>query len=141
MKLRITIHGVSYDVDVEVLDAGEGFPKHLAGPLPEVTSNSQPGSTAAVPADMASAPGPAPKTAVDPPVQPDGGTIASPIAGNVLEIKCREGDAVTKDQVLLVIEAMKMETSIAAPAPGTVKSIDVGIGDAVREGQTLIRFS
>jgi len=55
-------------------------------------------------------------------------------------LKCKSGDTVSKDQVLVVIEAMKMETSIAAPTSGTIQSVDVAVGDAVREGQILVQF-
>ena len=67
-----------------------------------------------------------------------GGAVNSPIAGTIIEIKCKLGDTVQLNQELLVIEAMKMETSIAAPVAGVVATIDVLVGDAVREGQTLM---
>ena len=134
MKLRITVHGVAYEVDVEVLDAGEGFP---ANPLPRV---SQPAAQAA--------PQSAPVQAlrVQKPAAPGtqnvspGGAITSPIAGNVLEIKCKPGDSVKKNQAVLIIEAMKMETTISAPADGVIKSVDIAVGDAVRENQVLVQF-
>ena len=58
----------------------------------------------------------------------------------MIEIKCKAGDTVTEGQVLLVIEAMKMKTSIAAPTGGKVKSVQVAAGDAVRESQTLVEL-
>ena len=66
--------------------------------------------------------------------------MASPIAGIVLELKCKPGDQVSKGQDLLIIEAMKMETAIAAPSAGTVKAVLVAAGDNVRESQTLVEF-
>lgn len=133
MKLRITVHGVSYDVEVEVLDAGEGFYSQPQSPLPRVQRAS--GSSGVVP-DV-SVPRAPQATTPSPKV---GGAITSPIAGNVITVKCKVGDHVQKDQILLVIEAMKMETSIAAPTAGKIKSVDVSVGDSVRENQALVQF-
>lgn len=132
MKLRITVHGVPYEVDVEVLDAGEGF---APAPLPQVSS-SRP---------SANVPGPAPQSMLPPKpaAGPAGGSsrsVASPIAGNVVEVKTAAGATVKQGDVLLVIEAMKMNTSIAAPAAGAVRAVKVAAGDAVREGQVLVEF-
>lgn len=136
MKLKITVHGVAYEVEVEVLDAGDGFhagsplaplPKLQSAPTPlPATRPLQPMSVAQTPASASGS--------------SSGSIVASPLAGNIIEIKCKAGDSVAQDQVLLLIEAMKMETAIAAPAPGKIRSVDVAAGDAVREGQVLIRF-
>jgi glutaconyl-CoA/methylmalonyl-CoA decarboxylase subunit gamma len=50
------------------------------------------------------------------------------------------GDQVSLNQVLLVMEAMKMETNIAAPTEGTIKAVHVRSGDTVRQGQPLLEF-
>jgi len=115
MKLKITVHGVAYEVEVEVLDPGEGFPAASSLPKPRARSHHQAAAPVGPP-PPAPAAGPAPTGG-------DGGAVTSPIAGTVVEIKCKAGDAVTNGQVLLVIEAMKMKTSIAAPTAGTVKSV------------------
>ena len=130
MKLKITVHGVAYEVEVEVLDAEEGFP---TGPLPSLRSPEPAGRPTPLPAASAVPPGPSG------PAVP-GGAVASPIAGTVVEVKCRAGDTVGQGQILLVIEAMKMNTSIAAPAAGRVKAVRVAAGDAVRESQLLVEF-
>jgi len=67
--------------------------------------------------------------------------VVSPIAGTVVSVKCKAGDEVAQGQELLVIEAMKMNTSIAAPGAGTVKQVLVAAGDSVRENQQLVEFS
>jgi biotin carboxyl carrier protein len=133
MKLKITVHGVAYEVEVELLDAGEGFAP--AGPLPAVSSAPRRGA----PEAPAAAPArPATETA---PSGGPGGSVTCPIAGTVVEIKCRAGDAVKEGQILLVVEAMKMNTSIAAPTSGTVKAVPVAVGDNVREGQVLVEYA
>ena len=132
MKLKITVHGVSYEVDVEVLDARrDEFT--VAAPLP---------APPARPAETAPpATGPAPAPAGPAPAPAGGGRVLSPLAGTVVEVKCREGAAVTQGEELLVIEAMKMNTGIAAPRAGTVRRICVAAGDTVREGQELVELA
>lgn len=129
MKLKITVHGVAYEVDVEVLDAGEGFPQSSR---PRSRNGARPSAAVSAPAVKPPS-GPAPAAG-------DGGGVTSPIAGTVVEIKCKVGEAVGKDQILLVVEAMKMKTSIAAPTAGKVKAVSVAVGDSIRENQTVVEF-
>ncbi|MFZ5981920.1 MAG: biotin/lipoyl-containing protein [Candidatus Zixiibacteriota bacterium] len=130
MKLKITVHGVAYEVDVEVLDPGEGFPAPSALPRPRMKSpRPDAGGPVAPPAESSAVPS-----------GENGGSVTSPIAGTVVELKCKPGDNVSEGQILLVIEAMKMKTSIAAPTAGKVKSIPVAVGDPVRESQVLVEF-
>lgn len=65
------------------------------------------------------------------------GGVTAQIAGRVLSIKVKVGDTVAKGDVLLLLEAMKMENEIKAPTDGIVKDIPVKEGDRVLEGQTL----
>jgi biotin carboxyl carrier protein len=132
MKLKVTVHGVAYEVEVEVLDPGEGFA--AAGPLPTVSAGPPRSAPPAPPPPSA-----APRAEKAPPGG-SGGSVTCPIAGTVVEIKCRTGDAVREGQILLVVEAMKMNTSIAAPTSGKVKAIPVAVGDNVREGQVLVEY-
>ena len=77
--------------------------------------------------------------AVEPAAAPavaGGATVNSPLPGVVLEIKVKDGDKVTKGQVIMVLEAMKMENAIEAPCDGTV-TIKAQKGDSVLEGATL----
>jgi methylmalonyl-CoA carboxyltransferase small subunit len=57
-----------------------------------------------------------------------------------VQIKIAPGDTVAVNQVLLVMEAMKMETNVASPLAGKVKTIRVSPGDAVKAGQVLVEF-
>lgn len=125
MKLRITIEGKTYDVDVELVDELAVSP----APLPAATVK------------IAS---PLPPT---PPIrgrrgvkQEDDGTLRSPLAAVVVAIAAAAGQRVEKGDLLMVIEAMKMETSIVAEAAGTVKAVPVAVGHAVKPGQALVEF-
>jgi oxaloacetate decarboxylase alpha subunit len=64
--------------------------------------------------------------------------IPAPLAGNVFEVRVSAGDTVNEGDVILILEAMKMETEIRSPASGTVQEINVQAGDAVKVGDTLM---
>jgi len=130
MKLKITVHGVAYEVDVEVLDAEGDFLQ--ASPLPAAYAPHAPAQAAPMAAPPAA---PAARTATT------GDNVISPIAGTVLEVKVKAGDEVKNGQELLVIEAMKMETAITAHRDGTVKAVPVAAGDSVRENELLVEFA
>lgn len=127
MKLRITLEGKTYDVDVEILDGQGGTPS-------EPRSTTQASKPAAAPAAPVAAP-------ADAPAEPGENVLQSPIAGAVLQVNVKAGDTVELNQVLLVMEAMKMETNIASPVAGSVKAVHVNSGDAVRQGQLLVEFA
>lgn len=68
------------------------------------------------------------------------GLIEALMSGKVIDIKVAIGDAVNKDQVALIVEAMKMQNEIGCPIEGNVKNIFVKIGDSVEAGQKLIEI-
>lgn len=141
MKMKITLHGVAYEVEVEILDGEEGYGT-LSGippvskfvqsqPMPTNQSNDgilPPPSRAAAAAAAAAA------------ANAGGKTIISPVGGTIVEVKLKAGDAVKVGQEILILEAMKMQTSINSPVDGTIKSINVSAGDTVRESQVLVEF-
>jgi biotin carboxyl carrier protein len=134
MKLRITVEGKTYEVDVEVLEEGPH------GPL--YGSTSVHGSTVAGPSSPGSPESPPPHVAAPPAPVATGSehVVKAPIVGTVVQIKVAPGDTVAVNQVLLVMEAMKMETNVASPLAGKVKTIRVSPGDAVKAGQVLVEF-
>ena len=67
-------------------------------------------------------------------------TIA-PLPGNILKIEVKEGDTVKKGDVLLVMEAMKMENNVMSEIDGTIHSLKVKVGDIVLQGDVLIEVS
>lgn len=111
---RITVNGTAYDVAVEELGAG-------AAPV------------AATPAPVAAAaPAPAAPAAAAGSIE-----VAAPMPGKILNVKASVGTAVKKGDVILILEAMKMENDVVAPEDGTVASINVSAGDAVEAGDVL----
>ena len=68
----------------------------------------------------------------------EGQEVKAALPGNVIRIEVSEGDEITEGDVLLVVEAMKMETEIKSPASGKILSIEVSAGDQVKTGQTLV---
>ena len=87
------------------------------------------GFTGAASAPKAAAP--APKAA------PAAAPKAAPAPAKILGVKASAGQAVKRGQVLLILEAMKMENEIVAPQDGTVATINVAVGDSVEPGATL----
>ena len=73
-----------------------------------------------------------------PPAQNSGMAVPSPLAGKVVTIHVQTGQTVKKDDPLMVLEAMKMNTYLYAPQNGDIAGILVSEGDAVEEGQSLI---
>jgi len=112
---RITVNGTAYDVAVEELGAG------------------------AVAAAPAAVPAAAPVAAPAPAASGSAGsiTVSSPMPGKILSVKASVGQAVKKGDVILVLEAMKMENEVVAPEDGTIASINVSANDSVEAGDTL----
>lgn len=117
---RITVNGVAYDVAVEELGAG-------AAPV----------AAAPVAAPVAAAPVAAPAAAPAASGAAGSVKVESPMPGKILAIKANVGQAVKKGDVVMILEAMKMENEIVAPADGTIAGINVAVGDSVESGDTL----
>ena len=69
------------------------------------------------------------------------GAVKAPLPGNIFSINVAVGDAVAKGDILLVMEAMKMENNVLAEKDGVVKSVKVSLGDAVLQNDVLIEFN
>lgn len=130
-RLRITVEGTAYDVTVEELDDGG-----LAAPAP-VAPVAAPRPAAPRPAAAAAAPAPAAVAAA----AAGPGAIPSPLAGTVVSVDVAVGQTVKAGEALLVLEAMKMNTTIGAPQDGTVTALAVTPGTTVTEGQVLVTLS
>ena len=117
---KVEVNGTPYNVE---------FDKPLSKPKTISVVNRPAAATAAGPA-------PASRPAAAPAAAAGGSTVNSPLTGVVLEVKVKDGDKVTKGQVIMVLEAMKMENAIEAPCDGTV-TIKAQKGDSVLEGAPL----
>ena len=126
MKLKITVDGKTYEVDVEVADEAAA-PHPVAGPLEP--------SRVRVPA----APAPSGATAPGGPVNEEK-VCRSPITGTVVRVVAHAGLAIQPGDILIVLEAMKMETNITAPLAGKIKAITVKAGDSVKAEQVVVEL-
>ena len=68
----------------------------------------------------------------------DQGSVGAPMAGEVVEVKTQAGEQVKAGQPLVVLSAMKMETTVAAPADGMVRHVAVELGDTLDAGDLLV---
>ena len=116
---RITVNGTAYDVAVEELGAGAVA---AAPAAPAVAAAPKPAAPQAAPAASGAA---------------GSVKVAAPMPGKILAIKANNGQAVKRGEVIMILEAMKMENEITAPEDGTIASINVGVGDSVESGDTL----
>lgn len=128
MKYKITLQGRTYEIEVERGEAMLLDEYEAKSPVPAAAPAAAPVAPAAAPAAPAPAAGPvAAGTKVD-----------SPLPGNILDIKVTAGQAVKEGDVLVIIEAMKMENEVAAPCDGVVKQIVTSKGAVVATGDTLL---
>ena len=67
-----------------------------------------------------------------------GEPLPAPLAGNIFKVNVAPGDSVSAGDVIIILEAMKMETEVRASRDGTVASVDVKVGDTVAVGDSLI---
>ena len=109
-KYRVNVNGTVYEVELEEM-TGAPAAAPVAAPAPSA-------SAAAAPAA-------------------DGEKVTSPMPGTILSVNVAAGDAVKRGQVLMILEAMKMENEIMCPCDGTVASVSVTKGAAVESGTLL----
>ena len=129
MQLILTIDGKKYRVDVEV---EEGEEVRMAGAFPEPTTTMQAYPVPIVPATPIHAPTPASGSEK---------ICRSPIAGVVFKVVAQVGQHLEVNDLLVVLEAMKMETNITAHMSGKVEKIFVSVGEAVQPGQAIAEFA
>ena len=134
-RLLITVDGRQYDVLVEVLES----PATAAAAPAPVTA---PAAVSAVPPvpilAPAPIPAPAPVAAAAPAKAVGPGDVPAPLAGRVVEVLVKPGQAVKENEHVITLEAMKMNTNILTARAGTVTEVKVAVGDAVEENQVLV---
>jgi len=126
MKYELTLNGRTYEIEVE-----------LAAPmLMQEFRFYLPTSAAPVAPVVESAPRAAPAAAS--PVTGDGECVSSPMPGNILKVNVAAGQSVKEGDILVILEAMKMENEIMAPKSGTVTQVLVEKGTTVDTGAPLV---
>lgn len=131
MKYKVTLNNRVYEVEVEQGEAMLIDEYELKAPAAA--------APAAAPAPVAAAPAaPAAPAAAPAAGLAAGEVVKSPMPGNVLKINVQQGQKVNEGDVLIVLEAMKMENDIVAPKTGTIAQIVVSKGTVVETGAPLI---
>ncbi len=120
MKYVVTLNGKNYEVEVEKTDA-----------VITAVTDAAPAAPAPAPAPAAAPAAAAPAAAAD------GQKVLSPMPGTILSVNVSAGSAVKAGDVLLILEAMKMENEIVAPCDGTVKQLAVQKGSTVATDELL----
>jgi glutaconyl-CoA/methylmalonyl-CoA decarboxylase subunit gamma len=118
---KITVNGRSYDVSVEEVGGGDAPAAPVAQAAPRAPSPASP---------------PAPRAAQAGSIQ-----VRSPMPGTLLSFKVAQGKAVKQGEVVLILEAMKMENEIVAPADGVVTALSVSEGASVNTGDVLLELA
>lgn len=125
-NFKVVVNGNEYEVGIEeILGNGTSIP------VIKETSTS-------VVKEKIGVAAPVPKAA---PIQEGEGSISAPMPGSITHVKANKGDIVSKGDVLLVLEAMKMENEIMAPHDGTVTEVRVQQGASVNAGDILVVLS
>jgi biotin carboxyl carrier protein len=133
-KYNITVNGKTYEVEVEEINGG-GQTQSAPAPKPQATQS----APAPKPQATQSAPAPAKKAQPSQPAPSAGaGDVTAPMPGTVLEVKVEEGQSVKAGDVVLILEAMKMENEITADTDGKVTKIYAPKGSSVNTGDPLV---
>ena len=130
---NITVNGVTYTVSVEEVGAAAAPVAPVAAPV---------AAPAAAPVAAPAAPAPAAAPAA-PKASGAAGAVAvkAPMPGNIMKVNCKAGASVKKGDVLIVLEAMKMENDICAPQDGVVASVEVAQGATVETDAVLVTLN
>ena len=116
MKYKVTLNGKTYEVEVEAGQAMLVDEYEAYAPAPAAAPKAAAGAAGAV-------------------------SVKAPMPGNILDVKVSAGASVKAGDVLVILEAMKMENEILAPQDGTVASVNVNKGDTVNSGDVLVSMN
>ena len=133
---NITVNGVTYVVNVEEVANGAA----PVAPVYTAPVVAAPAPVAAAPAPVAT---PAPQASPAPQATGSTGAVAvkAPMPGNIIKVNVKVGASIKKGDVLVVLEAMKMENDVCAPQDGVVASVDVAQGATVETDAVLVTLN
>ncbi len=129
MKLLISVDGQAYEVEVEV--AEDDYPQQMQDNRPTPTSATIQSTVLRTPSKPGSFEGPD---------NHEDKLCRSPLAGIVVQVPVAPGQQLQVNDLMVVLEAMKMETAIIAPVGGKLKSVNVVPGESVKANQVLVEF-
>lgn len=127
-KYNIKVNGISYEVEVE----------EVGGSTISVPTQVAP---AAAPQPVAAAPAPQAPAAPVAKASTGANSVNAPMPGSIVKVNVKPGDTLKKGDVILVLEAMKMENDITAPSDCTIASVNVNQGASVSTGDVLVTFN
>ena len=131
MKLKLTVDGKLYEVEVEVDESEQPRPSYI--PPAGQASASAAAATSPEAVGKASSGG---ETVAD-----ESKVCRSPISGVVVSVSAQVGQSIQANDVLMVLEAMKMETEITSPLDGKIAKVNAEVGDSVQGGKVLVEFA
>jgi methylmalonyl-CoA carboxyltransferase small subunit len=130
LKLQITVEGKTYEVEVEVLEEDESLHQPGYGSYQPFSATLQPVQALDAHIQSEATKGNAEEVKL----------CRSPVTGLVIKVNVKPGQSVQQNDLIMVLEAMKMETNVTAPRVGIVKSVNVAPGDSVKVNQVIVEF-
>jgi methylmalonyl-CoA carboxyltransferase small subunit len=130
LKLQISIDGKTYEAEVEVLEDDTMQRQPSYGPYQPLHATVQ-----SMPVASAKTPAPAAEENAN-----EIKLCRSPVTGIVIKVNVEVGQTIVANDLIMVLEAMKMETNVTAPNAGKVKSVRVAQGDSVKVNQVVVEF-
>jgi len=136
-KYKITVDGKSYEVDVEEMGQGTAVPLSTVPTQPVAA----PAPLAKAAPAASAAPAEPPQAVVASAASVQGEKLPAPMPGTILSVSVSAGQTVKKGEVMLILEAMKMENEIVAHKDGVISGVFVQKGSTVNAGDPLVAFA
>jgi len=145
-KAKVNVRKVTDEKPAEKKAAAKGAPAAAPAPMGPrnytITVNSRPYNvTVSEAGGIQAAPAAGAPAAAAPAAAAEGNDVEAPTPGNILKVLVAVGDTVAKDQPLVVMEAMKMESDVKSPGAGKIVALHVAVGDTVQTGDPLVTIA
>lgn len=137
-EFKFSIHGNDYSVNI--IDFEDNVARLEVNGTPFEVEVHRKIKTSKTPRVIAPPPKAPSKPSIDKRERGDAHPVTAPLPGNIMEIKVKPGDIIEKGQLLMIMEAMKMENQVLADRKGVVENISVQPGDAVLQGDILLNI-